>query len=192
MRAFCVAGSGYLDAIGRAAGINNLGAINAMYDWAASRYGSANPVVRRQLMIRGLDRDSQEVALPRGRTSQRDCAFADDLYGIGLSPNETADLDPSSGCGHACSDVWTAAMVSFLWHSRMNGVAAVGDEAFSSTRSEIAAVSRWDRHTPPTHTWCRSTPLRPQTCAGTRNRRPEDDVGAAVAVQVSAQVVGAL
>jgi site-specific recombinase XerD len=116
-----VAGSSVLD---------NLGAMNAFYDWAESRYGLVNPVARRHLTIsrtreprasfeatphvvrdrdvkwldprgyacwrdmgvRGLDRDGREVPRWRGRTSQRDCAFADGLYGTGLRLTEWATV----------------------------------------------------------------------------------------------------
>lgn len=123
--------------------VDNLGAINAFYGWAGSRYGMGNPVARRHLVvsrtgervepfeasphvvrdrdvkwldprgyacwrdrgIRGLDRAGRDIPGWRGRTSQRDCAFADGLYGTGLRLAEWASVllvelpedDPSRG-----------------------------------------------------------------------------------------------
>jgi integrase len=123
--------------------LDNLGAINAFYDWAADRYGAKNPVARRELRgrhrdstvkpfaatphvirtrdvkwldpggyacwrdtgLRGLDRSGREARVWRGRNSQRDCAFADGLYGTGLRLSEWASVliaelpadDPSRG-----------------------------------------------------------------------------------------------
>lgn len=59
----------------------------------------------RDLGIRGLDRAGREIPGWRGRTSQRDCAFADGLYGTGLRLAEWASMllielpedDPSRG-----------------------------------------------------------------------------------------------
>ncbi|WP_229878010.1 site-specific integrase [Streptomyces humidus] len=46
----------------------------------------------RDVGLRGLDRDGREVARWRGRNSQRDCAFADGLYGTGLRLSEWASV----------------------------------------------------------------------------------------------------
>jgi hypothetical protein len=46
----------------------------------------------RDLGVRGLDRTGREVPGWRGRTSQRDCAFADGLYGTGLRLAEWASV----------------------------------------------------------------------------------------------------
>ena len=116
-----VAGSSVLD---------NLGAINALYGWAESRYGLANPVARQQLAVSraggrverfeasphvvrdrdvkwldpggyacwrdiglgGFARGGRELPGWRGRNSQRDCAFADGLYGTGLRLAEWASV----------------------------------------------------------------------------------------------------
>ncbi|MFY1677415.1 site-specific integrase [Streptomyces sp. WMMC905] len=44
----------------------------------------------RDVGLRGLDREGREVPRWRGRNSQRDCAFADGLYGTGLRLTEWA------------------------------------------------------------------------------------------------------
>jgi integrase len=46
----------------------------------------------RDVGLRGLDLAGREVALWRGRSPQRDCAFADGLYGTGLRLSEWASL----------------------------------------------------------------------------------------------------
>ena len=46
----------------------------------------------RDIGLRGLDRQGREVELWRGRNSQRDCAFADGLYGTGLRLSEWASV----------------------------------------------------------------------------------------------------
>lgn len=59
----------------------------------------------RDIGLRGLDRDGREVPGWRGRNGQRDCAFADGLYGTGLRLAEWASVllvelpedDPSRG-----------------------------------------------------------------------------------------------
>ncbi|MFI7405940.1 site-specific integrase [Streptomyces sp. NPDC049541] len=48
--------------------------------------------VWRDVGLRGLDREGREVARWRGRNSQRDCAFADALYGTGLRLTEWASV----------------------------------------------------------------------------------------------------
>lgn len=59
----------------------------------------------RDVGLRGLARDGREARVWRGRNSQRDCAFADGLYGTGLRVSEWASVlmcelpedDPSRG-----------------------------------------------------------------------------------------------
>jgi site-specific recombinase XerD len=46
----------------------------------------------RDIGLRGLDRAGREVASWRARCPQRDCAFADGLYGTGLRLSEWASL----------------------------------------------------------------------------------------------------
>jgi integrase len=46
----------------------------------------------RDIGLRGLDRDGREIRGWRGRNSQRDCAFADGLYGTGLRVSEWATV----------------------------------------------------------------------------------------------------
>lgn len=46
----------------------------------------------RDVGLRGLDRDGREVARWRGRNDQRDCTFADGLYGTGLRLFEWASV----------------------------------------------------------------------------------------------------
>lgn len=109
--------------------LDDLGAINAFYEWAAPRYGAVNPVTRvvlrqsvtrqaapfeaaphvvrdrdvkwldpggyacwRDVGLRGLDRHGREITRFRGRNTQRDCAFADGLYGTGLRLSEWASV----------------------------------------------------------------------------------------------------
>ncbi|MEW2620863.1 integrase [Streptomyces sp. NPDC048106] len=46
----------------------------------------------RDVGLRGLDREGREVTRWRGRNSQRDCAFADGLFGTGLRLTEWASV----------------------------------------------------------------------------------------------------
>ncbi|WP_280443624.1 hypothetical protein [Nocardia brasiliensis] len=46
----------------------------------------------RDIGVLGLDRDGREMSGWRGRNSQRDCAFADGLYGTGLRVSEWATI----------------------------------------------------------------------------------------------------
>jgi site-specific recombinase XerD len=66
----------------------------------------------RDLGLRGLDRDGREVDRWRGRNSQRDCAFADGLYGTGLRLTEWASLLmtelPADDPGRGFSTCWLA------------------------------------------------------------------------------------
>jgi integrase len=97
----------------------NLAALRTFYAWAAREYGVRNPVVAagdfdlmphgvresdvkwldpggyarwRDLGLRGLDRGGRADPRWRGRSGQRDAAFADGLYSTGLRLTEWASV----------------------------------------------------------------------------------------------------
>ncbi|MGI5243110.1 hypothetical protein [Dactylosporangium sp. CA-139066] len=66
----------------------------------------------RDVGLRGLDREGREVDRWRGRNSQRDCAFADGLYGTGLRLTEWASVLmaelPTDDAGRGYFTCWLA------------------------------------------------------------------------------------
>jgi site-specific recombinase XerD len=111
----------------------------------------------RDLGLRGLDRSGREVDRWRGRNSQRDCAFADGLYGTGLRLAEWSSVllvelppdDPTRGYATCwlASECGKGRRGRRYWMPRsvLTGVLAYceGERAAAIRRAQLAG--RYDR-----------------------------------------------